>query len=234
MVESRTWGKYLQNLREARKLTQQQVAKGIGASRERVNQWESESRNLKAEQVIKFANFFGVSCDEVLRGVTAENSVLHAQAGLSNRAIDRLKRWNTLKNNSSQSPGEYAREKTILRFINQMICSSHIYEFAEEAHEFQLYLGECIESLSNRNKILKSYLDNPDCVSIEIVREPRDDVYMQLDIDTVLLCDYRAKELFSYFMERLAGEGLSKHKMWELQREYKNLCERVDDVDGTH
>jgi len=237
MAAALTWGKHLREVRKARKLTQQQVADAIGVKRETVNQWESESRQLKGEQVIKLADFLGVSCDEVLRGVTAENAVFHSQTGLTNKAIDRLKRWKTIKNNSSQSPGEHAYEKIILRFINQMICSSHIYDFAEEAREFQLYLGSIIESLSDINKILKSFLDKPDCVSIEIVRaqsDPMAKFNVQSDIDIALLCDYRAKELFGYFMERLAGEGLSKDKMWELHREYKDLCERLDNTNGAH
>ncbi len=60
-------GKKLQQLREAKGKTQAEVAEELGLnSRETVKQWESWDRHIKARDLIKLSQYYGVSSDYLL------------------------------------------------------------------------------------------------------------------------------------------------------------------------
>ena len=71
-------GLRISKLREKRGLSQKQLAdelekNGLKVRRETVTQWENGSRDLKTEYTVKLADFFGVTCDYILRGIESEN-----------------------------------------------------------------------------------------------------------------------------------------------------------------
>ena len=90
MERSNSIGKRIEGFRKNRGLTQAELAKEMGVKRETVVQWESNSRDLKTSATVKLADFFGVTCDEILRGIKAENVDINKKTGLSDKAIDRL------------------------------------------------------------------------------------------------------------------------------------------------
>ena len=55
-------------LRKRKNLTQQQHADGIGYGRGQVAKWEKKLADPSIEHVLALADFFGVSCDYLLRG----------------------------------------------------------------------------------------------------------------------------------------------------------------------
>ena len=83
-------GKRIKELREKKGLTQKELAENLSVKRETVNQWENGTRDLKTEYTIKLADFFEVTCDEILRGVKAENVSINKELGLSDSAIEIL------------------------------------------------------------------------------------------------------------------------------------------------
>ena len=83
-------GNRIRSLREARGKTQADIAKELHVKRETVNQWENGARGLKPEYTVKLADYFGVTCDFILRGVQAENVRIHQKLGLSEDAIEKL------------------------------------------------------------------------------------------------------------------------------------------------
>ena len=87
-------GLRIKQLREEKGLTQQQLAKEMHVKRETVNQWENETRDLKTGYTISLADFFGVTCDYILRGIKAENVDINRELGLSDQAITILKLYN--------------------------------------------------------------------------------------------------------------------------------------------
>ena len=86
-----TTGGRIRELREKKGETQADMAKNLYVLRETVNQWENDVRDLKTEYTIKLADYFGVTCDYILRGVQAENVDIHKQTGLSEKALNVLK-----------------------------------------------------------------------------------------------------------------------------------------------
>jgi len=92
MVRGNSIGSQIEELRKEAGLTQSELAKKMNVKRETVVQWESNSRDLKTEATIRLANFFGVSCDFILRGIEAENVEINKQTGLNEEAIKTLKK----------------------------------------------------------------------------------------------------------------------------------------------
>ena len=83
-------GSRIRKLREAGGETQADIARALGVKRETVNQWENGARGLKPEYTAGLADYFGVSCDYILRGLQAENAQAHQTLGLSEDAMKRL------------------------------------------------------------------------------------------------------------------------------------------------
>ena len=96
-----TLGGRIQKLRVESNLTQGELAKIMEVKRETVNQWESETRDLKTAYTIKLANYFKVTCDYILRGIEAENVDIYEKTGLSNDAITNLSIIKSEKNDWS-------------------------------------------------------------------------------------------------------------------------------------
>ena len=53
-------------LRKEKRISQQQLAKQIGANQKVVDFWEKEINEPKASYIVKLAMFFGVSADYLL------------------------------------------------------------------------------------------------------------------------------------------------------------------------
>ena len=90
-MTSNNIGENIGKLRTQRGLSQADVAKAIGVRRETVTQWENGTRDLKTKYTLLLADLFNVTCDEILRGVKAENIQVSKEFGLSDEAIEALK-----------------------------------------------------------------------------------------------------------------------------------------------
>ena len=82
-------------LREENGESQEDVAKGIGESRETVRNWEVGTRKIKAESIVKLAKHFGVSSDYLLGLSEVKSAAKNIQTaikvtGLSEKAVERL------------------------------------------------------------------------------------------------------------------------------------------------
>ena len=94
-------GLRIAKLREEKGLSQKQLADELGkiglkVRRETVTQWENGSRDLKTEYTVKLADLFGVSCDEILRGIKAEHLSVAKITGLSDETISNLRKVSKL------------------------------------------------------------------------------------------------------------------------------------------
>ncbi|MDD5438762.1 MAG: helix-turn-helix domain-containing protein [Candidatus Omnitrophica bacterium] len=69
-------GQTLKELREARKLTQDDLAKKLGVSRQAVCMWEADKRELRASMINKIADALSVSVAELVKPREINVSVL--------------------------------------------------------------------------------------------------------------------------------------------------------------
>ena len=61
-----TFGKKISELRRASGLSQEQFGEMFGVSRQSVSKWESDQTMPELATIIKIADFFGISVDELL------------------------------------------------------------------------------------------------------------------------------------------------------------------------
>lgn len=58
----------LRELRARKNVTQKTAAEGIGVSYQTYNAWEKDIRQIKLENLIKVANYFEVTIDQIFLG----------------------------------------------------------------------------------------------------------------------------------------------------------------------
>lgn len=78
-------------LREKRKLSKKELAEKLGISAASVGYYESGERLPDISVACKIADFFNVTCDELLRGVQTENIAMFKEIGLEDEYIETLK-----------------------------------------------------------------------------------------------------------------------------------------------
>ena len=84
-------GARIKQLRAAKGMTQTQLAKMLNVTREKVNFWENEIRDIKSTDIVLLADTLGTTCDYLLRGIAPENVTIASELGLSNKSIEKLK-----------------------------------------------------------------------------------------------------------------------------------------------
>jgi len=71
-TSTRNIAQRIQALRKARGLSQEELAEQIGVSRQAVSKWEAEQSQPELEKLILLSEYFGVSCDYLIKGVEPE------------------------------------------------------------------------------------------------------------------------------------------------------------------
>ena len=85
-------GEQIGILRNKRGLSQDELGRALNENRNKIDHWERGDRQIKADDIVKLADFFEVSCDELLTGTKPENTTIVRELGLSNKASDILKK----------------------------------------------------------------------------------------------------------------------------------------------
>ena len=89
---NRIIGKRIRDLREDSDLRQPRVAKDLGySSHGIISDWENGKGGINTENIIKLADYFGVTCDFLMRGYEPEYVAVGRDLGLSQKAVDALK-----------------------------------------------------------------------------------------------------------------------------------------------
>lgn len=84
-----TLAQRIHRLREARNLSQQQLADRLNISRVAVTKWESgQTENMKIDNLLALSDFFGLSIDELITGKRPETA-----ASLSKEEQTLLATW---------------------------------------------------------------------------------------------------------------------------------------------
>ena len=98
MNRGNTIGSRIEELRRGKDMTQAELAEAMSVElgrtvyRENIVQWESNSRDVKAQVIIALAKLFSVSCDYILRGIKAENADIYTRLGVNDTAIEAIER----------------------------------------------------------------------------------------------------------------------------------------------
>ena len=106
------------------KTTQKTLAKAIGIRPQTVSLYMDGSTQPTADNLYKIAKYFDVSVDYLLTGVSAENRELHRQLGLSEDAVNLIKR--AYKDDQA---GTCSR---VVPVLDELLSSVDFFQFLED------------------------------------------------------------------------------------------------------
>lgn len=109
--------------------SQEEVGAAIGVSRETIKHWENGTRNIKADDIIKLADYFHVSADYLLGRTLIKSPKEDLQAvckytGLSEEAVEVLHVASVQTNSNVLSDVAKTSAKT-LNFLNHILRLSY-------------------------------------------------------------------------------------------------------------
>lgn len=93
MTTINAFAERLTELRENSGKKRQEVADDICISRASLEYYEKGKRKPDIEVLLKLADYYGVTCDYLLKGVKTENIKIHEATGLSDKAIEVLQKF---------------------------------------------------------------------------------------------------------------------------------------------
>ena len=125
MSQNEVIAKRLSELRKEKGVKQDEIAELLNVKRATIANYETGKRAPDYETIIKLADYYGVSCDYILRGVTSEFANIHSTTGLSGRAIEILKDMNEIE------------DIDFLNLINYLIEETNFKKYDEESYKIE-------------------------------------------------------------------------------------------------
>ncbi len=135
------------------KTTQKKLAEAIGTRPQTVSLYMDGSTQPTAENLYKIARYFDVSVDYLLTGVSSDNKELHKQLGLSEEAINWLKK--------AQVTSSATHCTDVVTTLNTLLSDREFYAFLEDL----TYKTETLRTLINQSEEEKS--KRPACINME-------------------------------------------------------------------
>ncbi|MEG0579397.1 MAG: helix-turn-helix transcriptional regulator [Niameybacter sp.] len=126
------------------KTTQKKLAEAIGTRPQTVSLYMDGTTQPTAENLYKIARHFDVSVDYLLTGVSSDNKELHKQLGLSEEAINSLKK--------AQVTSSAPHCTDVVTTLNALLSDREFYAFLEDL----TYKTETLRTLINQSAEEKS------------------------------------------------------------------------------
>jgi transcriptional regulator with XRE-family HTH domain len=106
------------------KTTLKELAEAIGIRQQTVSLYKNGETQPTPETLVKIAEYFGVSVDYLLTGVSSQNKSIHEELGLSEAAIRMLR---TAKDTDGFNGGPL-----LVDTLNELLSDRDFYEFLED------------------------------------------------------------------------------------------------------
>ena len=197
------FGGRIQELREDRGLTQQELAKILGVRREVVAKWETGLQDIKTYYTIKLAQFFNVTTDYLL-GVSdvkvsdtsePELKAICNYTGLSEQAVECIKNCNNdFLNTLSIALKIQKQDVNIQCSLNDFVSDEHFLEMIYYISKMMYYTNITYKNLIAEFKIES---DDYDTITENALK------YVEEKID---ICKYNANKAFIKLQESLSKQ----------------------------
>lgn len=211
MTQNEIIAKRLSELRKEKGIKQEEVAKLLNVKRATVANYETGKRAPDYDTMIKLADYYGVSCDYILRGVKSEFSEINSITGLMQEAINELaieKKMVELSNDTFPYH---------LDILNKFIQSGVIVEIALQITKIK----ECLKQKKGLyDMAIKSYKEpHIDC---EIFDDKGFDGRLDEIQDKIDLSFFKLQRLMTGFTESYCRQYVEEV---ETSRNELNKCE---------
>lgn len=135
------------------KTTLKELAEAIGIRQQTVSLYKNGETQPTPETLVKIAEFFGVSVDYLLTGISSQNKSIHEELGLSEAAISMLK--------SAQATESFEGMITLLDTLNGLLSDRDFYDFLDDvtfkAHQVKAVLNGQIDKGGMGNFDVEGY-----------------------------------------------------------------------------
>lgn len=122
-----TFSKKLIELRENEKLTKKELAEKLEISAASLGYYESGERLPDISTACKIADYFNITCDELIRGVKSENVDINKRLGLNDKAISMLSDRSILAYSSTKGENNF---DLYVEVLNELLSNSTFYLLA--------------------------------------------------------------------------------------------------------
>lgn len=120
---------------DGHKTTYKDLGEAVGVRQQTISQYAAGQTQPTADVVLRIAQFFGVSVDYMLTGVSAQNQSLHEELGLSEEAISHLKRARDMY------PQVDPDRTRTMPLLDELLSDKDFYEFLDGLHYYIEKLG---------------------------------------------------------------------------------------------
>ena len=183
----------LRGLLESKSLSMTELANRLGVKQQTVSLWANGSTTPELKHLKPLALYFCISIDELVTGVAPNNEELHLNTGLSNSAIEILKKLNTDDIDSDKA----SDNKISIEFLNVIIenMNSRFHSLSRLARLCMDYIIGAHESILAQERMKREEAKNFEF----LVHKDRPNIKNDdLDFKT-----YRLTKDFEYFIEHL-------------------------------
>ena len=104
--------------------TLKELAEAIGIRQQTVSLYKNGETQPTPETLVKIAEFFGVSVDYLLTGISSQNKSIHEELGLSEKAISMLK--------TAKATEALDEMPTLLDTLNGLLSDRDFYDFLDD------------------------------------------------------------------------------------------------------
>lgn len=135
------------------KTTLKELAEAIGIRQQTVSLYKNGETQPTPETLVKIAEFFGVSVDYLLTGISSQNKSIHEELGLSEKAISMLK--------TAKAIEALDEMPTLLDTLNGLLSDRDFYDFMDDltfkAYQVKAVLNGQIDKNSMGNFDIEGY-----------------------------------------------------------------------------
>ena len=104
--------------------TLKELAEAVGIRQQTVSLYKNGETQPTPETLVKIAEFFGVSVDYMLTGISSQNKPIHEELGLSEEAIGMLK--------IAKETEGFDGMPTVLDTLNSLLSDRDFYDFLDD------------------------------------------------------------------------------------------------------
>ena len=122
--------------------TLKELAEAIGIRQQTVSLYKNGETQPTPETLVKIAEFFGVSVDYLLTGISSQNKSIHEELGLSEKAIGMLE--------TAKTTETFDGMHTLLDTLDGLLSDRNFYDFLDDvtfkAHQVKAVLDGQIDN----------------------------------------------------------------------------------------
>ncbi len=133
LTTRQVFSQMLVKLRKDKGISRKILAEAIGVSSASIGYYENAERVPDIEVLVKIADYFKVTCDELLKGVKSPDKNIYKDLWLSDRALETLRKLKKKKPINESSQISY-----LFEFFNRLLECEEFIDFIDSYYQYSI------------------------------------------------------------------------------------------------